>query len=240
MAKRIPQTLFSPLSYAEAVDAGLTRYLTGKPCKHGHISERVVSTRACVECERERTRRWNKENKHVRDSYREDNQERIRDWTREVWYPENREKITAQKRANYAENPYPHRERRARFYWSNRSDQLVKNYQWRIDNKDRLKKYCIDNLGEFAFRCAVRRSSKLRATPKWLSEVQKGEMRDTYRECASATSRTGIIHHVDHIVPLKGDLVCGLHVPWNLQIISANSNLRKGNRFSDDVFIYPL
>lgn len=66
-----------------------------------------------------------------------------------------------------------------------------------------------------------------RATPKWLTEKQIDRMRETYRTCPPG-------HHVDHIVPLKSDIVCGLHVPWNLQHMPAGPNMSKGNRYWPD------
>lgn len=60
------------------------------------------------------------------------------------------------------------------------------------------------------------------ATPPWLSDAQIESMRALY---ASARSN----EQVDHIVPLKSPLVCGLHVPWNLQKLSVKENLCKSN-----------
>lgn len=67
-----------------------------------------------------------------------------------------------------------------------------------------------------------------KATPDWLSSVDKFRMRTIYRD-AKARGLT-----VDHIVPLRSSLVCGLHVPWNLQIISDADNQRKGNKYWPD------
>jgi 5-methylcytosine-specific restriction endonuclease McrA len=65
------------------------------------------------------------------------------------------------------------------------------------------------------------------ATPPWISQR---DLLPIYQEAARLTAETGVLHHVDHIVPLRGENVSGLHVPWNLQAIPAIENLKKGNR----------
>lgn len=69
-----------------------------------------------------------------------------------------------------------------------------------------------------------RRARKLQAMPNWLTDEHHDQMAKLY----AAARQFGC--HVDHIVPLLGKTVCGLHVPWNLQILDPESNLKKGNR----------
>lgn len=79
-------------------------------------------------------------------------------------------------------------------------------------------------------RAIKRRAHMVLATPKWLTDEQKEQISAIYRECAIITAETGIPHEVDHIVPVKGKTVRGLHVPWNLRIITAKENLKKRNK----------
>ena len=68
------------------------------------------------------------------------------------------------------------------------------------------------------------------ATPKWLTKEQKKQIHDIYREMRKRRRR-GQKVAVDHMVPLVSPYVCGLHVPWNLEIISESVNSRKGNGY---------
>jgi hypothetical protein len=88
-------------------------------------------------------------------------------------------------------------------------------------------------------RTRRRRIQKLQAVPHWANIA---EIRRIYARCAEISALTGMVHHVDHIVPLQSMFVCGLHVEQNLQILLASKNLSKGNRSwpdSPDVLPYP-
>lgn len=76
---------------------------------------------------------------------------------------------------------------------------------------------------------ATRNATKANATPIWLSAEQKQDIEDVYFQSAMLTATTGVKHEVDHIVPLMGVNVCGLHVAWNLRAIPAHENRRKSN-----------
>lgn len=71
-------------------------------------------------------------------------------------------------------------------------------------------------------RIARRRAAKLCATPPW---ADREEIKAIYEQAAIAGMQ------VDHIHPLQGETLCGLHVPWNLQLLTATDNQRKSNKF---------
>ena len=87
-----------------------------------------------------------------------------------------------------------------------------------IERRSRQK-----NLAIRRYRLAMYRANKKQATPPWLSDAQKQEIKEIYKQCPMGS-------HVDHIVPLNGVNVSGLHVPWNLQCIPAAANEAKSNR----------
>ena len=76
---------------------------------------------------------------------------------------------------------------------------------------------------------ARRRKHRL-ATPTWLTQAQKGQIRELYKIAITMTKTTGEQYVVDHIVPLRSEFVCGLHVPWNLRVIPRQENLLKSNK----------
>jgi hypothetical protein len=77
---------------------------------------------------------------------------------------------------------------------------------------------------------AKRRAAELRAVPPWLSIDDLFEIEWAYLKALTLSLVTGVPHQVDHIVPLQGRNVCGLHVPWNLRVITATENAAKSNR----------
>ena len=88
-----------------------------------------------------------------------------------------------------------------------------------------------NNLPKFAAYEAKRRAIKMQRTPTWLTEDDNWMIEQTNEFAALRTKMFGFAWHVDHIVPLQGKLVSGLHVPWNLQVIPAVENIAKHNKF---------
>ena len=80
---------------------------------------------------------------------------------------------------------------------------------------------------------SVRKRRHRSATPPWITKEQKLEMRRLYLKAQQLTKLTRERYVVDHIVPLINPDVCGLHVPWNLQVMTQEENLKKSNKLLD-------
>ena len=153
------------ISRQQAIEQKLTRYYTGEPCKHGHVAEKLLSNRTCIECLLIK--------KHER---------------------------------------------------SQRPD--VK-----ASDLNRLNKHDKVNPHKKVARTRKRQAALLQRVPKWLTDSELRMIEAKYSLAAMLTRETGIIHHVDHIIPLQGKKVSGLHVFSNLRVISGSENVKKSNSF---------
>lgn len=192
------------VTIAEARERGLRWYFTGQPCAKGHTAKRSVSNRDCRRCVDER-RAAAPEKLRAKDRRRH---ERCR------------EARNAQSRASRARHVEERREYdRQRYH----HDQSRKDWQ-----KGQAKGWAKSNRGKRNAIIAARREHIKRATPPWLTDEDRAAIRAIYREAAAFGP--GVMH-VDHIIPLRGKHVCGLHVPSNLRIIPALTNIKKSNRY---------
>jgi len=106
---------------------------------------------------------------------------------------------------------------------------------WRNANPDRLKNIYRDwaqaNKDKVNAKWMKREAAKKYRTPSWLTEDDHWMMEQAYDIANKRKQLLGFDWHVDHIVPLQGKTVSGLHVPWNLQVIPAKLNQQKSNQF---------
>lgn len=143
--------------------------------------------------------------------------------------------IKAKRKKYVAENKGKVLQASRDYYYSNRDDLRSKQNLYYHENKDVLRKkqseYYRKNKSKFLAHNSNARAALYQATPSWLSDAQKKQIEDIYAERDIMVIETGKQHHVDHIIPLRGKNVCGLHVPQNLQVVTAQENLTKGNRY---------
>ena len=121
--------------------------------------------------------------------------------------------------------------------WAKANPEKIKGYAikavkaWNERNPDYQSNFYKANKERYVAARARRRAAQDSATPTWLTAIDKAMIQEMYDVSEARYIQTGIKHHVDHIVPINGKGVAGMHVPWNLQVITAHENLSKGWRF---------
>jgi hypothetical protein len=199
-----------PKSRAKAREVGSKFYFTGLPCKRGHVVERYVSG-SCVTCALEKGAAFRLANP-------EEARRRVR--ASKKLSPE---KLRAQDRLWRERNPEKSRAKTRR--WCERNPEKVRAYD-RAHYAKNVEKHLHQNM--------LRKTALLARRPRWLSSVQEQEIAALYVEARRLSQAAGEPYHVDHIVPLRGKTVSGLHVPWNLQVIPGVENLRKRNKLMQE------
>jgi len=102
---------------------------------------------------------------------------------------------------------------RKSYYEKNKNVEAVKNSKWSKENLDKKRLYT-----------ANRRAALISATPLWVNHIA---IKKIYDEAAFLTRVTGLKYEVDHVIPLNGKNVCGLHIASNLQVLKAEDNRKK-------------
>ena len=137
------------------------------------------------------------------------------------WAKKNRERLTKKSASWRRANPEKAREVWQAFHERNKKKRGEQNTDWSRRNRDTRRA-----------ASAKRKAAKLRATPKW---VNWQKVRAIYSQAKRLQEFTGVPMHVDHIVPLQGKNVCGLHWEGNLQIIPASENCKKFNKWDEKI-----
>ena len=92
------------------------------------------------------------------------------------------------------------------------------------------RKYAERHRGQINAAKARYRAAKRKAAPKWLTKVDLDYIKHLYIQAKELEKIDGVERNVDHIIPLQGETVSGLHVPWNLQILTKSENCSKRHK----------
>ena len=136
--------------------------------------------------------------------------------------------------------------KKRRYHTLTKAHQNAKSVEWRAKNKEKVaeynKQYRKNNLEYYInwkkenkdlvnAATIKRRTAKLYRMPKWVDKEHIELIKEVYKLAAERTKQFGFPWHVDHIIPLQGELVSGLHVIENLQVIPGTENIKKHNRY---------
>lgn len=202
-------TIEVPTSRAEAKATGSIHYFTGSPCTHGHVAIRWTRNGECMQCAEVR-----RQDPVVRAEYTK--------YCRSI-YAERRESVLESRRQAKLRDPERFRRNQANYVARNpeKRRQSVNNYYAR-------------NRSRYIAHGRNRGVGLKKVTPPWADQAA---IEAVYVEAKRLDKETGVKHHVDHQVPLKGvnskgeHVVCGLHVHFNLVAIPGRENNKKSNKF---------
>lgn len=201
------------ISRKEAIARGIKWFFTGVPCPRGHTAKRSVSNNECRGCVNAKARQQ-----------RIDRPERLRAKDKRKYWkaPEVMKSRSKAMREKHHEKRLEWDRNRYHTDPARKAYQLKQAHEWwKKTPENRAKRILYTN---------TKRAHIKRATPKWLSASDRKKISEIYHLASTLNNGSGR-YHVDHIVPLRGKLVSGLHVPWNLQILTAQQNQRKRNVF---------
>jgi hypothetical protein len=133
-------------------------------------------------------------------------------------YEVNRESILERTSKYGKENRSVTRKASKKYYHNNKEKEIARKRGWYSRNRSKVNS-----------AASKYRASRQMATPDWLTDLQKKEIESFYYLAQDCKAVSGQSYHVDHIIPLNGKNVCGLHVPWNLQVLPSDVNISKSN-----------
>ena len=188
---------------------GLRHYYTGLPCIRGHVSIRQVKGAACLECKKEQQ------------------YERMKDPLKRAKH--NVAVTASQTKRRKNDISFRIRDNEYRKSWTAFK---MQDPIYRAKCNSRAEELRKANPIKHREKVARRKLAKIQRVPAWLSKLDSNSIKGIYamRDWMNLTM-FGIKYEVDHIIPIRGTRVSGLHVPLNLQIIKSHNNSIKGNQY---------